>query len=40
MGATRTMSDRLGCEAKGFYARPGCRRVQTGGFVGLPGAFR
>jgi hypothetical protein len=36
----RVQCGRMGCEAKTFYARPGCRRVQTGGFVGLPGAFK
>jgi hypothetical protein len=36
----RVLCGRMGCEAKTFYARPGCRRVQTGGFVGLPGAFK
>jgi hypothetical protein len=36
----RVVCGRMGCEAKTFYARPGCRRVQTGGFVGLPGAFK
>ena len=36
----RVLSGRLGCEAKTFYARPGCRRMRTGGFVGLPGAFK
>jgi hypothetical protein len=36
----RVLCGRMGCEAKIFYARPGCRRVQTGGFVGLPGAFK
>ena len=36
----RVLCGRMGCEAKTFYARPGCRRVQTGGWVGLPGAFK
>jgi hypothetical protein len=36
----RVVCGRMGCEAKTFYARPGCRRVQTGGWVGLPGAFK
>jgi hypothetical protein len=27
----RVVCGRLGCEAKTFYARPGCRRVRTGG---------
>jgi hypothetical protein len=36
----RVRCNRMGCEARTFYARPGCRRVQTGGFVGLPGAFK
>jgi hypothetical protein len=36
----RVLCGRMGCEPKTFYARPGCRRVQTGGFVGLPGAFK
>jgi hypothetical protein len=36
----RVVCGRMGCEAKTFYARPGCRRVRTGGFVGLPGAFK
>ena len=36
----RVVCGRMGCEPKTFYARPGCRRVQTGGFVGLPGAFK
>jgi hypothetical protein len=36
----RVLCGRLGCEAKTFYVRPGCRRMRTGGFVGLPGAFK
>ena len=36
----RVVCGRMGCEPKTFYARPGCRRVQTGGFVGLPGACK
>ena len=36
----RVLCGRMGCEAKTFYARPGCRRMRTGGFVGLPGAFK
>ena len=36
----RVQFGRMGCVARTFYARPGCRRVQTGGFVGLPGAFK
>ena len=36
----RVLCGRLGCEAKTFYARPGCRRMRIGGFVGLPGAFK
>jgi hypothetical protein len=36
----RVVCGRMGCEAKTFYARPGCQRVQTGGWVGLPGAFK
>jgi hypothetical protein len=36
----RVLCARMGCEAKTFYARPGCRRMRTGGFVGLPGAFK
>ena len=31
---------RMSCVAKTVFARPGCRRVQTGGFVGLLGAFK
>ena len=36
----RVLCGRMGCEAKTFYARPGCRRQRTGGFVGMPGAFK
>jgi hypothetical protein len=36
----RVLCGRLGCEAKTFYARPGCRRVWSGGFKGMPGAFK
>jgi hypothetical protein len=36
----RMRCNRMGCEARTFYARPGCRRMATGGFVGLPGAFK
>ena len=36
----RVLCGRLGCEAKTFYARPGCRRVWNGGFKGMPGAFK
>ena len=36
----RVLCGRLGCEAKTFYARPGCRRIWTGGFKGAAGAFK
>jgi hypothetical protein len=35
----RVLCGRLGCEAKTFYARPGCRRVRTGG-LGNGNVFR
>ena len=36
----RVQCGRMSCVAKTFFARLGCRRVQTGGFVGLLGAFK
>jgi hypothetical protein len=36
----RVLCGRLGCEAKTFYARPGCRRMWVGGFPGAPNNFK
>ena len=36
----RVLCGRMGCAAKTFYARPGCRRVWSGGFKGLANDFK
>ena len=36
----RVQCNRVGCVAKTFYARPGCRRIWSGGFKGMPGDFK
>jgi hypothetical protein len=37
---TRVFCGRLGCNERTFYARPGCRRMWTGGFRGLAGSSK
>jgi hypothetical protein len=36
----RVQCNRMGCVARTFYARPGCRRVWSGGFKGVAGDFK
>jgi hypothetical protein len=36
----RVLCGRMGCEAKTFYARPGCRRMWPGKFAGNPNDFK